>query len=110
MSTERKTLKLAKKALGEWQENQIKIERKALAGGEWEHIRDIVLKAGSNILRIAGIFTCYCYKDAEEIESIALLKLCISWTGIWRRRAQYFIPCLHDASLNRMPVNCMHGL
>lgn len=33
MSTERKTLKLAKKALGEWQENQIKIERKALAGG-----------------------------------------------------------------------------
>ncbi|MBW7425351.1 DUF3987 domain-containing protein, partial [Escherichia coli] len=74
MSTERKTLKLAKKALGEWQENQIKIERKALAGGEWEHIRDIVLKAGSNILRIAGIFTCYCYKDAEEIESIALFK------------------------------------
>ncbi|EFM6922827.1 DUF3987 domain-containing protein [Escherichia coli] len=74
MSTERKTLKLAKKALGEWQENQIKIERKALAGGEWEHIRDIVLKAGSNILRIAGLFTCYCYKDAEEIESIALFK------------------------------------
>ncbi|MCN6072886.1 YfjI family protein, partial [Escherichia coli] len=54
MSTERKILKLAKKALGEWQKNQIKIERKALAGGEWEHIRDIVLKAGSNILRIAG--------------------------------------------------------
>ncbi|MEG9982188.1 DUF3987 domain-containing protein, partial [Escherichia coli] len=73
-STERKTLKLAKKALGEWQENQIKIERKTLAGGEWEHIRDIVLKAGSNILRIAGLFTCYCYKDAEEIESIALFK------------------------------------
>ncbi|WP_311899381.1 DUF3987 domain-containing protein, partial [Escherichia coli] len=45
-----------------------------IVSGEWEHIRDIVLKAGSNILRIAGIFTCYCYKDAEEIESIALFK------------------------------------
>ncbi|HIB7682774.1 TPA: YfjI family protein [Escherichia coli] len=74
MRSERKTLKLSKKALGEWQENQIKIESKALAGGEWEHIRDIVLKAGSNILRIAGLFTCYCYKDDEEITSIALWK------------------------------------
>ncbi|MCU6262715.1 YfjI family protein [Escherichia coli] len=72
-TTERKTLKLSKKALGEWQENQIKIESKALAGGRWEHIRDIVMKAGSNILRMAGIFTCYCCND-NEINSFVLKK------------------------------------
>ncbi|EMT6385312.1 YfjI family protein [Providencia rettgeri] len=51
----KKQLSLTDKARELWQDYRTEIEIKTSLGGEWEHIKDIALKANSNLLRISAI-------------------------------------------------------
>ncbi|CAM3276458.1 hypothetical protein G837_03906 [Escherichia coli HVH 185 (4-2876639)] len=61
----KKTLRLSDEAIADWQENHAVIQRMISPGGEWEHIRDIALKASANILRLSALFN-YVHDDRED--------------------------------------------
>lgn len=62
--TPKKTLALSDLALSDWKTNRTKTEKKISTGHEWEHIRDIASKSGSNTLRLAALLQ-YFYDDTS---------------------------------------------
>lgn len=70
--TKKKTLKLSAEALTTWQKYRTQTEKKIVPYGEWEHIKDIVLKAGANTLRIAALLHYFDNDSAEEIDEAAV--------------------------------------
>lgn len=72
----KKTLRLSDEAIAAWQENHARIKTMIAPGGEWEHIRDIALKASANILRISALFHCF-HDDREDVIHSHALKAVI---------------------------------
>ncbi len=69
----KKQLILSDNAKKLWQEYRSEIEIKTAIGGEWEHIKDIALKANSNLLRVAAVIL-YFHSDEHNYIGLETLK------------------------------------
>lgn len=66
-SHEKKTLRLSEEAALLCRTNRSNIELMIASGGQWEHIKPIASKAGSNAIRLAAIFHYITDEQSNEI-------------------------------------------
>ncbi|HEQ1858313.1 TPA: DUF3987 domain-containing protein [Providencia alcalifaciens] len=63
---------ISEEVLQRWNDYRNDIKLKTLENSEWEHIRDIALKASSNLLRISAILQYIAQEEPHEISNVAL--------------------------------------
>jgi hypothetical protein len=68
----KKTLRLSDEAKTLQAQKRSEAERKIGLNEEWEHIRDIASKSGSNAIRLAAIFTFIQEEDSPQISAAML--------------------------------------
>ncbi|KNC92263.1 YfjI family protein [Trabulsiella odontotermitis] len=70
--TDKQQLTLSPQAIAFMGEKRAEMKQKISEGGPWEHIADIALKSGSNVLRLAAILH---YFDEQPENEISLLTI-----------------------------------
>ncbi|MCH0769510.1 DUF3987 domain-containing protein [Klebsiella pneumoniae] len=69
---DKQQLTLSPQAIAFMGEKRAEMKQKISEGGPWEHIGDIALKSGSNVLRLATIFHCFNELSGNEISLLTI--------------------------------------
>ncbi|EPY4210097.1 YfjI family protein [Klebsiella pneumoniae] len=71
-STDKQKLILSPQAIAFMGEKRAEMKQKIIEGGPWEHIKDIALKSGANVLRLAAILHYFDERPGNEISLSAI--------------------------------------